>query len=202
MIWQEKLRDVDAKYLYLDVISFTKDRTIEAQSEIIRTFNKITKVGVQNTYGWQRPIYLPTGDGLCIAFVQDSDSFDVHLRTALVILERLATYNAKQTDPMRQFELRIGLNENRDNLLRDINNRENLAGYGINMAKRIMDLADGNMILVGHSVHERLGQRQSYYGKFREHRVVIHHGIELTVYQFVDDELAYLNSCTGSNGSR
>lgn len=194
-MWSNEPRDVDAKYVFLDIVEFTENRTIEAQSAIIEAFNDIVTRAVDASVAayQQRPIFIPTGDGLCIAYTSDIDAFDIHIRTALQILELVDAHNAQEENPMRRFQVRIGLNENRDNLIRDINGRDNLAGSGINMAQRIMDLADGSTILVGQTVFERLNQRESYFGKFTAHSAAVREGVTLSVYQFTDPELAYVS---------
>lgn len=54
----------------------------------------------------------------------------------------------------------MGINTNADNLVTDINGARNLAGAGINIAQRVMDSADGNQILVSHSVYDTLRDRE------------------------------------------
>src|SRR5438876_10940737 len=105
-------------------------------------------------------LFIPTGDGLCIALINTEGRYryDIHMLVALNILESLEDYNRSQPDEMRRFHVRIGINSNEDNLINDINARPNLAGAGISLASRIMDKADGSQILVGESVFERLQQ--------------------------------------------
>ena len=77
----------------------------------------------------------------------------------------------------------------------DINGSRNVAGDGINMAQRIMSLADGNQILVSSSVFATLGIREKYFHlSFRElPRTKIEHGIELSTYQFIGSDCVGLN---------
>ena len=71
-------------------------------------------------------------------------------------------------------------------LITDINHRRNLAGRGINVAQRIMDFADGNQILVGYSVYDRLRSREKYVGCFREFPdAKDKHGNKVPIYQFI-----------------
>ena len=79
---------------------------------------------------------------------------DSHLSLALRIVAAVAEHNRDESSPMRKFDVRLGINENVDNVLADINGRRNVAGDGISMAQRIMDKADGGQILAGASVHE------------------------------------------------
>jgi len=94
---------------------------------------------------------------------------------------------------MRQFSVRIGINENIDNVLLDINGRKNVAGAGISMAQRIMDKADASQILVGHTVYDVLRQREKYFSSFRAFSATGKHGINFNVYQFLSKDSPGLN---------
>src|SRR5207247_1118195 len=107
-------------------------------------------------------ILLPTGDGMCIALIATYLPYDIHLTLAVEILSALERRNTEITDPMRRFEVRIGLGENVDNLVTDANGHPNVAGYGINTSQRVMSLADGNQILVSRTVFETLRGRERY----------------------------------------
>ena len=132
------------KYIFLDVVGFSR-RSAEAQSEIVKQLNTIvhTALGEGGVDGQNR-ILIPTGDGMCIALVSIQLSYDVHIQTALQILKLLSDRNQSTRDASRQFDVRIGVNQNTDILVQDVNDRPNIAGAGINMASRIMDKADGN----------------------------------------------------------
>lgn len=79
--------------------------------------------------------------------------------------------------------MRVGINENDDNLLIDINGQNNLAGAGINIAQRVMSAADGNQILVGQPVFEILRHREAYMNHFRSYSAKAKHGLSLPVHQ-------------------
>jgi len=64
-----------------------------------------------------------------------------------MLLAKINDHNVNTADTMRRFDVRVGINSNVDNLIKDINNRENLAGAGINIARRVMDAADANQIM-------------------------------------------------------
>lgn len=131
--------------------------------------------------------YLPTGDGICIGIFGDQSDFDAHIRLALHVLDDVERHNASAEDEMRRFQVRVGLNENTDNVVTDINGEENLAGAGINTAQRVMSFADGSQVLVSASVHETLRHREKYMEGFRQLRGVAKHGVTMSVFQFVDD---------------
>ena len=181
------------QYVFLDVVGFTKDRSVEAQSDIVEALNAVVrnslaalKVPQENT------VLLPTSDGIATALI-DVQGVDVHLRLALHILRLVAEHNCSTSDAARRFEVRIGINENIDNVLEDINGQRNVAGAGISMAQRIMDKADGGQVLVGATVHDTLRQRERYMASFRAFTARGKHGTTFTVYQFVSKDPPGLN---------
>jgi len=142
-----------------------------------------------------RVIYLPTGDGICIALLNlEAQPYDVHMQVALGILRRLDRHNSELNNENLRVELRVGINANRDNLFMDINCRRNLAGAGINESQRIMDKADGGQILVGDAIFSILKQRNQYVSAFRSYLATVKHGLALRVHQFVADGHPYVNT--------
>lgn len=184
------------KYVYLDIVSFTKNRSVEAQSDLIFHLNRIVKEAHdQLTYYEGYPIYLPSGDGVCIALVGGAiHPYDVHLQLALNILRSIKQYNENTVEEMRRFQVRIGINENVDSLVTDINGKTNVAGLGINMSERIMNCADGGQILVSQIVYEQLRAREEYISSFRHFDATGKHGIQFPVYQYIKSNVEGLNS--------
>lgn len=182
------------KYIFLDVVDYSK-RTIEAQCDIIEALNQIVKSTI-NRYHIvdDSVICLPTGDGICLALVDPTLPYDIHVTMALEILRRIWVYNKLKAAKTQKFEVRIGINQCDDNLLEDINGRRNVAGAGINNARRIMDLADGSQILVSRTVYDTLHQRRKYFGAFSSKFTrTVKHGIILEVYQLIRANIAGLN---------
>lgn len=186
---------VNAKYVFLDVVGYSKGRTVEAQSHIIETLNRVITEAVAAS-GVPKDSYLllPTGDGVGIVLIDVMRPYDVDVRMALDVLARLAASNDTQPDRQRRFLVRIAVNENSDNLVIDVNGNRNITGLGINQAQRIMSMADGGNILVGPVVAERLSQRDTYQGKLRELKLVVKHGVTVRVCQLVDPAVPSLNS--------
>jgi hypothetical protein len=178
---------IPAKYIFLDVVRFSHERSVEAQTDIVYSLNNIVKKSIsKNQVSDEKLILLPTGDGICIALLNIEEPFDIHMRIALDILGSVAGCNAVAVDEMRKYKVRIGINASTDNLVVDINGNRNIAGYGINTAQRIMGLADGNQILVGQSVFDILHARESYMPFFTSFQATVKHGEPLWVYQYID----------------
>lgn len=178
------------KYTFLDVVAYTK-RTIEAQCYIIRALNRIVK-GAINRYHIDRDsvIYMPTGDGMCVTLLGAGLKYDIHMTVAKEILRRIRVNNSRVDLGWKKFDIRIGINQADDNLITDINGERNVAGAGINNARRIMDLADAGQILVSSTVFENLHPRKEYYHAFSgEYRKEVKHGLVLKVHQLISADI-------------
>ena len=179
-----KVARLFARYVFLDVVQFSHNRSAEAQSHIISELNRIVRETLSE-FGVDNLTLLPTGDGMCIAL--HDLQFDLHIRVALKILERLEEYNQSTADVMRKFDVRIGINQNTDIVFDDINNRPNLAGAGINFASRIMDFAQGNQIFVSDVVFNELQPSEEYMNKFQRFTTTTKHSLPITAYQFIGE---------------
>jgi class 3 adenylate cyclase len=187
--------DVAAKYVFLDIVGFTRNRKAEAQADIVTELNKIVRKAVKSqNIPDDKIIFIPTGDGICIVLLSIEHPLDVHMQIALNILEYIDAYNASTQDTARQFQVRIGINAHPDILVTDINNRQNIAGVGISTTFRIMGLADEGQIIVGQSVYSALQSREKYDSAFRSYRATVKHGDVLDVYQFIKQGHKGLNT--------
>ncbi len=73
-------KTIPAKYIFLDVVGFSRGRSVEAQTDIVNSLNDLVRdVITKNNVAKERVIYLPTGDGICIALLNIEEPFDVHL---------------------------------------------------------------------------------------------------------------------------
>ena len=176
------------KYVFLDVVGFTSNRSVEAQTDIVGILNKIVRTALTScdieTNG---VILIPTGDGICISILDQSTPFDIHISLALSILSAIEEHNQAIKDMMRKFQVRIGINENVDNIVTDINGHQNLAGAGINFCQRVMSAADEGQILVGQVVWETLRHRERHMKSFKRYDARIKHDNTVTVYQFIEE---------------
>ena len=183
-----------AKYIFIDVVQFSR-RSAEAQSDIVKSFNNIVhqvleqhKVNKDNEC-----ILIPTGDGMCISLLSQDLPFDSHIQIALSILKSIDEYNKATENETRQYQVRIGINQNTDILVTDINGRKNIAGAGINMASRVMDKGDGGQILVSQAVHHELQPSEIYMNKFKKFNATGKHNIQFEVQQYALQDTQGLN---------
>jgi class 3 adenylate cyclase len=185
---------IPAKYVFLDVVGFTRQRSVEAQSDIVHVLNDIVQASItENEVPKDKLILLPTGDGMCIALLNIESPYDIHLLVALSIVKRVHEHNEETKNGMRKFEVRIGINSNIDNLVTDVNGNRNIAGAGISVASRVMDIADGNQILVGESVFDTLRYREKYMSAFKNYPATVKHEVKLPIYQLIQEGYVGLN---------
>lgn len=190
-----EVQTIDAKHIFIDIVNYTFNRSVEAQTELISYLNAFVKESLEeNKINSEDRICIPTGDGMCISLLNVSIPYDIHIKISLSILKRIHTHNKTQKNEMRKFQIRIGINENIDNLIIDINENKNISGSGINYAARIESLADGNQILVGNSVFEKLVQREQYMESFDSYTAEVKHGFHLKVHHYKNDNLGFLNN--------
>jgi len=180
------------KYIYLDVVGFTHNRTVEAQVHIVSTLNDIIKESLTKSFPELDVIYIPIGDGICICLL-DSKVYDDYIIIAEEIIHRInAVYNPSVKRSL-QFQVRIGINENVDNIITDINGNQNVCGAGVNDAQRIMNFGDSNHILVGRSVADSLMPREKYARAFRRYNGTAKHNTSIEIYQYIGDRVSHLN---------
>lgn len=191
----KEVETIDAKHIFIDIVNYTYNRSVEAQTDLISYLNQIVKaVFKEKKIKDNERLFIPTGDGMCISILNINKPYDIHLLIALSILEKIKAHNDTTDDEMRKFSIRIGINENIDNLIIDINQNQNISGSGINIAARIEGLCDSNQIFVSNTVFEKLAHREKYMKSFQPYSAEVKHGLPLKVYQYRNLELAYINN--------
>src|ERR1700747_3754439 len=143
-----KLRLEIAHVLFMDIVDYSKLLTDE-QSEALQELNQIvrnTEAAREAEAGGKLTI-LPTGDGMALVF---TGSVEEPVECALEISQKL---RAQPSLPVR-----MGIHSGPVHHVVDVNNRENIAGAGINIAERVMDCGDAGHILVSKRVADDLVQ--------------------------------------------
>ena len=172
--------------LLIDVIRYSP-RTDDQQSQIVEILNRLVNATptMHNTSEEDR-ICLPTGDGLAMAFFRDSRS---SIYFAMELDERLREHNSRSPEDQR-FGLRMGINQGLVYVIKDINERDNLAGDGINRVSRIADCGDEGHILILQQFADSLARADSTMaylfhplGQFE-----VKHGEKIAIASIYDDE--------------
>ena len=184
------VRPALVRYVYFDVVNFSKERSIEAQTDILIHLNQVVGQAVSGIIALSdQTIFLPTGDGVCVCLVNLIHPLDLDIRIGLDVLDRLFVMRQEMIDQTRQYEVRVGLNENQDNLIMDVRGCANVVGLGINTAQRIMSVAAPSRLMLGCTVFERLSQREAYRSWIRPVPAIVKHGQRLRCYEFFNPAL-------------
>src|SRR5437868_10038572 len=141
-----------AHVLFIDIVGYSK-LLVKQQSELLRELNEIvsgTKEFCEAELAGKL-IRLPTGDGMALVFRTNTEA---PVECAMEIVQALKSHPA--------IQLRMGIHSGPVDEVADVNQRANIAGAGINMAKRAMDCGDAGHILLSRHVAEDLEQDERW----------------------------------------
>ena len=143
-----KLRLEIAHVLFVDIVGYSK-LLIDEQSEALQELNTIVRntEAARDAEAAGQLIFLPTGDGMALVF---TGSVEDPVECALQISQLL---RAQPSLPVR-----MGIHSGPVHHVSDVNQRDNIAGAGINIAQRVMDCGDAGHILVSKRVADDLVQ--------------------------------------------
>jgi TolB-like protein/Flp pilus assembly protein TadD len=161
--------------LFMDVVGYSK-LLINDQRQQQEQLNEIVRgtecFRAADSHG--RLIRLPLGDGMALVFF---DSVESPLQCAIEIQKALKDYP--------HIQLRMGIHSGPVNQLKDVNDRTNIAGAGINFAQRVMDCADGGHILISKRVAEDLAQSAEWAPDLHDLGACeSKHGLKVDVFNF------------------
>jgi class 3 adenylate cyclase len=122
----------------------------------------------------------PTGDGMAIGF---GDSPEKPLRLAIELSKLINNYNKTRSEKEKIY-LRIGLDSGPVYFIQDVLGNESFWGYGIIMARRVMDLCGPNQIFASPRIGDDIKKLSPEYNPIM-HKVgkySIKHGQEISIY--------------------
>jgi class 3 adenylate cyclase len=169
-------KNVVGSVLFLDIVDYSK-KPVSEEIVLKNRFNALIAEALRDVP--PTSIILDTGDGAAITFLGNVEDA---IKTVLAFREKLLADVAASGAPL---PVRMGINLGPVCVVRDINDRANVIGDGINVAQRIMSFADAGQILVSRSYYEavsrlshdysnmfhRLGSRRDKH--VREHEVYV-----------------------------
>ncbi|PYL28851.1 MAG: hypothetical protein DMF45_07830 [Verrucomicrobia bacterium] len=158
--------------LFMDVVGYSKlliddQRELQEQlSEIVRGTNCFRSAEAAG-----RLIRLPVGDGMALVFFHSPEA---PVQCAIEISNALKNYP--------NIQLRMGIHSGPVNQVRDVNDRTNIAGAGINIAQRVMDCADAGHILLSKRVAEDLAHSREWQPYLHDlGECAVKHGVNVSV---------------------
>src|SRR6476620_9084491 len=177
---EEQTRLQIGHVLFIDVVGYSK-LLVNQQSELLRELNEV----VSGTKEFREAdaegklIRLPTGDGMALVFRTNPEA---PAQCALEIARALKEHP--------RIELRMGIHSGPVNEVIDVNQRQNIAGAGINMAQRVMDCGDAGHILVSKHVAEDLEQHDRWRPLLHDlGSCEVKHGMRVAIANLYSDEV-------------
>src|SRR5438067_5496204 len=168
-----------AHVLFLDIVSYSKlsvneqHARVEELNEIVRLCEQFRKAEAAS-----RLLKIPTGDGMALVFYKSPEE----PAQCAVEISRALKDNAR-------LHVRMGIHSGPVSGVVDVNERTNVAGAGINTARRVMDCGDAGHILLSKHVAEDLEEYEQW-------RPFLHdlgtceakHGVRVSVVNLYDDQ--------------
>ncbi len=169
-----------AHVLLIDVVGYSK-LLVNEQIEVLQELKQI----VQSTECFRsaeasgKLNRVPMGDGMALLFF---DSPEEPVRCALEVSRIL------QEHP--HIRLRMGVHSGPVNQVRDVNDKTNFAGSGINVAQRVLDCGDAGHILLSAHVAEDLVQYRHWQPHLHDlGDCEVKHGLRLHLFNLCSDGL-------------
>jgi TolB-like protein/Tfp pilus assembly protein PilF len=137
-----------AHVLFIDIVRYSKlsvneqHARIEELSDIVRLSEQFRKAEAAN-----RILKIPTGDGMALVFYKSPEE---PAQCAFEISRALKEHP--------RLQIRMGIHSGPVSGVVDVTERTNVAGAGINIARRVMDCGDAGHILLSHHVAEDLAE--------------------------------------------
>src|SRR5215469_12182728 len=137
-----------AHVLFIDVVGYSK-LLVNEQRELIQELNQVVRKTPQfrKSEAAGKLIRIPAGDGMALVFFQTPEE---PVQCAMEIARSLKNHP--------NIRLRMGAHSGPVDQVKDVNDRTNVAGAGINIAQRVMDCGDAGHILMSKRVADDLAQ--------------------------------------------
>ena len=169
-----------AHVLFIDMVGYSK-LLLDDQRDLIETLNQIVRgtAEFQSTEAAGKLIKIATGDGMALVFYTRPEA---PVECALQISRALKEHP--------ELRLRMGVHSGPVSGVIDVNERANVAGAGINIARRVMDCGDAGHILLS----KRIADDLEHYGRWRSclHDLgdcEVKHGVRLHAFNLYTEEL-------------
>src|SRR5438477_579422 len=169
-----------AHVLFIDVVGYSK-LLVNEQRAVIEELNQLVRKTpqVRKSDAAGKLIRIPAGDGMALVFFQTPEE---PVQCAMEIARRLRNHP--------QIQLRMGVHSGPIDQIKDVNDRTNVAGAGINIAQRVMSCGDAGHILVSKRVADDLAQDRLWQPLLHDlGQVEVKHGAKLGIVNLYSSEL-------------
>src|SRR6266436_6292348 len=161
-----------AHVLFIDIVGYSK-LSINDQHAAVEELKRIVRASeqFQRAEAASRLIRIPTGDGMVLVFYTNPEA---PAQCAVEISGALKEHP--------RLQVRMGIHSGPVSGIVDVNERANLAGAGINIAKRVMDCGDAGHILLSKHVAEDLEEYEQWRPLLHDLGVCeMKHGVRVSV---------------------
>src|SRR5437016_5288440 len=169
-----------AHVLFIDIVGYSK-LSINEQHSAVDELTQIVRATeqFQKAEASERLIKIATGDGVALVFYTSPEA---PVRCAVELSRALKDH--------RRLRVRMGIHSGPVSGVVDVRGRTNLAGAGLNLARRVMDCGDAGHILLSKHVAEDLAE-------FEEWRRLLHdlgtcevkHGMQVAIVNLWSDDV-------------
>jgi serine/threonine-protein kinase len=169
-----------AHVLFIDVVGYSK-LLVNEQRAVIEELNQLVRKTpqVRKSDAAGKLIRIPAGDGMALVFFQTPEE---PVQCAMEIARGLRNHP--------QIQLRMGVHSGPVDQIKDVNDRTNVAGAGINIAQRVMSCGDAGHILVSKRVADDLAQDRLWQPLLHDlGEVEVKHGAKLGIVNLYSSEL-------------
>src|SRR5438128_952924 len=168
-----------AHVLFIDIVGYSK-LSINEQRSAVDELTRIVRATeqFQKAEASERLVKIATGDGVALVFYISPEApvrCGVELSRALKDHPRL--------------RVRMGIHSGPVSGVVDVTGRANLAGAGLNMARRVMDCGDAGHILLSKHVAEDLEEYEQWRPLLHDlGSCEVKHGVRVSVVNLYDDQ--------------
>src|SRR5205807_5969961 len=166
--------------LFMDVVGYSK-LLVNEQREVVHQLNQVVRKTAQFRKSDARGklISIPSGDGMALVFFESPEE---PVQCALEIRRVLKNHP--------RLRLRMGVHSGPVDQVKDVNERSNVAGAGINIAQRVMDCGDAGHILISKRVADDLAQDRLWQPLLHDlGEIDLKHEMRLGVVNLYSDEV-------------
>ena len=135
-----------AHVLFLDIVGYSK-LSVNEQHAQVEELNEIVRLSEQfrKTEAASRLLKIPTGDGMALVFYKSPEE-----------PAQCAFEISRALKERTRLQIRMGIHSGPVSGVVDVNERTNVAGPGINIARRVMDCGDAGHTSFSHIMSLRI----------------------------------------------
>src|SRR5438067_4778307 len=169
-----------AHVLFIDIVDYSK-LSINEQRSAVDELTRIVRATeqFQKAEASERLVKIATGDGVALVFYTSPEA---PVRCAVELSRALKDH--------RRLRVRMGIHSGPVSGVVDVTGRTNLAGAGLNLARRVMDCGDAGHILLSRHVAEDLEEYEQWRPLLHDlGSCEVKHGMQVAIVNLWSDDV-------------